>query len=361
MKLWELLLEKVNNVQTIVNRKDLIAILDALEIEPSQLNYTNCFIKAISEAIKIMTKLEISAKDLQAAVEKKNSNFDSDKVHPDQITGGLIVRSGDKLINFDLSYKMVNSTADIKKNLSKGIPVIISVRWNRAYYYPGGYFRNNSHWNDQEKLDDYKAQGASDEMIAKTKEGIMAYPSDEFIEKHSNEGDDTTHALLCVGYDASHKAFIVRDFLNKDALYKGFFKIEEKMFFDPKLKSVNASTVEAAIVVEVEQLDEKKRTSNEEIFKIIKVLVAKNKMFKSIKNYHLVQDYGVRFTVVVKDNVTRLDVKNAIKKIVDQKEVDEHVRVFGYSSISIYEVDEREEAREIDFEVEVTLYEDADD
>ena len=258
------LYEKINlSADSVINKEDLLMIMGALEVKFEGM-LGNCFIHAVAEALKIMTKKNISAASLENSISRNTISGNTYHVHPDKLTSKNLkvkVRREPKAgrippaeeHEIELSYKMVTSTSDIKNWIAKGVPVILSVRWNAAYYVPETVWRLSSPFYSDHRMNNYEDKGASPEMMDKVKNGIMPYPSDEFIERNKGENDHTTHAILCVGYDKTEHAFIVRDFLY-DTRFKSYFKIEEKCFFDSKLKSSGASMVEAAVAIEVENM-----------------------------------------------------------------------------------------------------------
>ena len=156
----------------------------------------------------------------------------------------------------DFKYDFCHTKDEVIATLRAKVPVIVVVRWSDSYHRSVRILRDGKANDDQETSSywaKYKDLGATPEMCEKVKNGIIPYPNDEMIEK--SEYAPVTHAVLCVGYDSGDDAFIVRDYNPGTPDYNGFFKLESKLFFDPKLSSEKRiSVVEAVISINVKRV-----------------------------------------------------------------------------------------------------------
>lgn len=253
MKLRELF-EKVNIAKdsTIV-RDDLIMIMNALNVHSGVTE--NCFVTCVVEAIKIMTGVEVDTYNLDRTA-KQHATIQQrryDQVHPDDVVKSvkhIRGKDSERYHKIKLSYKMVTSLDEMKSYIKKGIPVIASMVWNDLLKLQ--YLVIDDHGDD---FDDEKLRnnlGASSSFIKNLKhQRIIKYPTDDMI-KYCDVGNIGRHAVNCVGYDAQTKTFICRD--HSVQKHNGFFKVEESIFFDKKLESKKLSMVDAALIVEVEDI-----------------------------------------------------------------------------------------------------------
>jgi hypothetical protein len=303
MRISELLLEKINNVKNHVDRDDLVAILDALKLNKSQISgASHCFITAIAAALTIMSGKAITGEDVRVMI-GKGGGYD---VHPADIQGAKKYKKnivGSPTREIHLSVSLVKSVEEIKKWLKQKVPVILSVRFNQAYYRPVKHLRDNS----DVALDAYRSEGASEEMVEKVKNGIIPYPDAQWFDK-KHDKEYLTHAILCYGYDSSEKAFICKDFgwSESTSKYKASFKIEEKAFFDKKLQQTNDSIVEAAVAIEIE--DDKKIEIDEKTKKKLELV---NKIKKIAKKY--------------KGDVRDLDLASFVRSLVSFERRDQYI------------------------------------
>jgi hypothetical protein len=239
MKLKHLLEE----IQHHVNRDDLIAILDVFGKELT-LVYKHCFVKALCEALDLHG-FEVNESELFHEIVMMHGDETSDDgkfIHPDHAKSTLAARYA-----IDVKFKHLHSTEDIKAALRKKLPVIVSIVWYDPYYLVARELRDGQK-DKPNTFYRYRRMGATNEMVKKAINGIVPYPSEKLI-KSTQRGEDLKHAILCVGYDAGDDAFIVRDYMNSNAHFDGFFKIESKLFFDKRLEQEGISVVEAAISV----------------------------------------------------------------------------------------------------------------
>jgi hypothetical protein len=228
-------------------RDDLIVFLDAFEHEHSHGEF-HCLLKALVEAFKLK-HVHISEKDLYEFFAHNDWDGSGADIHPNEVVEVL----KDKF-NIEFTYDFVNGMAEAKTALAKELPLIVSIRWSDSYYLAAKILRDgkrndSDHWYWAH----YRELGATQDMVEKVKNGIIPFPNQDMLD--NSEYEPTTHAILCVGYEAGDDCFIVRDFNPGDPDYNGFFKIESRLFFDPQLRSdKRIAVVEAVISIDVEQL-----------------------------------------------------------------------------------------------------------
>ena len=331
MKLFEL----VNRVQTLIDRDDLIAILDEFQVKhkKDEIAGGQCFLVAIAKSLSIQLNVKIDSSSLKKSLMYTyNSDLPNQKpvLHPENVKSikKLPIRTAhiesrdeieskirgyfnehfyyvpederlalnsdyqeldkfiEKLYGFKaignyserpcindiaksiydkleadatkhygakISYELISSVDEIKSWLRKKVPVILSVRWNEPFYdafvdlrdgTANGSYTGNGY-------DRAKSRGADKVMLQKIKHGIIPMPNKEYLASVSRklEPDDITHAVLCLGYDASEDAFICKDWLSSNPSYEGFFKIEAAVFFNKALERKHLSVVEVAVAI----------------------------------------------------------------------------------------------------------------
>lgn len=245
---------------------DLTMIMNSIYKIEKMPKRVNCLVKAVVEAIFILTKVRLSTRDFdnkaKGGAAKGQESYD--KIHPDTLK--RVIRSGVKTgeededatsVKYDLEIGYVDNVNAIKTVVKSGIPVVLSIIWTDLIFYPVVWITRPS---QKDRIETYKKMGASQEMLDQVmKHHIVPYPNDEVI-KYSKENPDphstVKHAILVVGYDAGQKVFICRDFSSLNGEEMGFFKIDERIFFDHKLKAEGQSTIELGMVIQVEEPSE---------------------------------------------------------------------------------------------------------
>jgi hypothetical protein len=258
IELLELLEKRIQNTE-VIDTKDLILIKNAINKVERAETRVNCLVKAAAEAIKIITGYKVSTRDFdnKAKGSAKKGDDDYEKIHPNKLktvaSNGIKINGVDKILHLELNY--VSTQEEIKETVRKGIPVILSIVWTDLIFYPVVFITRPQ---QKERISSYKELGANDEMLKAVKDGIVPYPNDELI-KASKEINDphshVKHAVLVIGYDAAKKCFICRDYSIHNGDENGIFKVDERIFFDKKLKSEGLSTIEMGLVIEVDDPD----------------------------------------------------------------------------------------------------------
>lgn len=255
------ILERIQNTQ-VIDREDLIMIMNSIYKVEKVPTRVNCLVKAVVEAIYILTGVRLSTKDFddkaKGGAVKGSDAYE--KIHPNKL--GDVMRNGvkkedhDDHVKYDLSMHLVDTKEEIKSTVRKGIPVVLSIVWTDLIFYPVVWITRPK---QKERIQVYKDMGADQEMLDRVmKDHIVPYPNDELIKKSKEIADphaNVKHAVLVVGYDAGQKVFICRDFSIHNGEEMGFFKVDERIFFDSKLKSEGLATIEAALVIEVDEVD----------------------------------------------------------------------------------------------------------
>ena len=230
-----------------INREDLVVFLDAFEHKHTSGEH-HCLLKALVEAFKLK-HVHVSESELYKFFAHNDWDGSGADIHPNEVVEVL----KDKF-DIEFSYDFVHDMTEAKAALAKEHPLIVSIRWSDSYYRAARILRDGKKDDDNTWYwGEYRELGATEDMIKKVKNGIIPYPNAKMLDNSKYE--PTTHALLCVGYEAGDDCFIVRDFNPGRPDYDGFFKLESRLFFDPQLRSdKRIAVVEAVISVDVKQL-----------------------------------------------------------------------------------------------------------
>lgn len=275
-ELLTILEAKIQNTHVFDDR-DLVMIMNSLYKVEKVPTKVNCLVKAVVEAIYILTGERLSTKDFDTKA-KGGALKGSDayeKIHPNtlkNVAKGGVKKGDDDLdpnateIKYDLELGYVHNSEDIKEIVRSGIPVVLSIVWTDLIFYPVVWITRPK---QKERIQTYKDMGADQEMLDKVmNHHIVPYPNDELIKKSKEIADphsNVKHAVLVVGYDAGQKVFICRDFSIHNGEEMGFFKVDERIFFDEKLKAQGLATVEAGLVVQVHDVEDDKQLTAQPI------------------------------------------------------------------------------------------------
>lgn len=299
MKLADVLLEKS---QYVIDRDDFIFLHSVLKDKYAKSPIDHCFLNAVVDAIRIVSDgaIKVDHEWLE------NIMGTSDRIHYNDVVKAFskkAMKSGDKLLNIDLKLGHVSSAAGIKKVLQGGEAVIVVVQIHDSYW---DFFGELSGWRGNSQIQDARdkfGDTITDEFQKKVDSGLIPYPSDAMIDKMNK--NRIFHAIVCVGYDAGEKAFICKDNIVKShqVKFEGLFKLDEKFFFDKKLKSMGLAVVHHAISLDAEIT---KESSIEETAKIVtaKLESSTDKIVTAIEN-------GVkRLSKEVKEELSNLNLRS---------------------------------------------------
>jgi len=261
--LQELLLLELGSAY-VIDREDLIFLQKALGRYEN--NETGaCFIGALTQAIKIASddRVQLSHKHLSRVLDdvaEKKGHRSNSKLHYNDVAKTLRkkpIRSNlvSKKHLVDLDLRELHTVDEIRANLKQGLPVIISVEINDLYW---DWWSAISGWRNRNQIEVHmkKYNEISVDFKRKVKAGIIPYPSPNMIDDATENGRDTTHSIVCVGYDATEKAFICKDVLVKKLEVKlsGLFKIEERIFFDKVLRDKKISVVKHVMSLSIKDI-----------------------------------------------------------------------------------------------------------
>lgn len=253
MKLADLLLEKSSYV---IDKKDLVFLSHALDKYEKGAS-DECFLNALVQAIKIATdgQVKLLMSDLEEIL--ANDHGIVPTLHYVDVKKKLkknVVTTHDmNKVHLDLKLKTVKHPSEVIPFLKQGIPVIISININDAFWDSYGAVVG---WRTElmirSTLSKY-GDTLPKSYYKKLKAGIIPYPTVEMMDRVTKAGTDIFHAILCVGYDAKDKAFICRDNLTKEhrVKFSGLFKVEEQFFWDTELKKRNLAVVRHGLAVDV--------------------------------------------------------------------------------------------------------------
>lgn len=181
-----------------------------------------CLLQALIDCIHIQTPVKIN----RATIEKMS--FDKQDMGTLVKTFAKGIKAKDnKKYGFNFSFYECKNIKELKMQIDNGFPVLVLIQWMAEF---------------------------SDMFVDHDENGILRYPKDDsdLVNDYSKR---SYHAMIAVGYDNQQRVIICKNQEKRNAL-RGYIKIDEKFFFNEKLKKARTDAIKMCMLVKIDSYDE---------------------------------------------------------------------------------------------------------